>query len=66
MSIDYQVIDNRDFSLRHGVTDALGPQVAPRSVEPLTVDRPIVVVCGDRRVLFGPGLDDINELDDPC
>lgn len=27
---------------------------------------PEVVTHGDRRVLFGPGLDDFNAFDDPC
>ncbi len=29
-------------------------------------ESPVLVHDGDRTVLFGPGLDDFNELDDPC
>lgn len=33
---------------------------------PATAEGPLSVLCGDRPMLFGPGVDDYNELDDPC
>jgi hypothetical protein len=65
MSADYQVIYNPNFStpkleMMHGDPPGLRGRDEP------SAERPLVVMHGERRVLFGPGVDDFNEFDDPC
>lgn len=65
MSVDYQATYHADLSiLKCEAMESASPGRAGR--DGASTERPLVVVRGDRRVLFGPGVDDFNEFDDPC